>query len=227
MKRVLFTVLLACMAVGVVAEAGQYRIAPPRDQRRRQPPANYRESRLEIVNDDDRGYAIDVDYRRNRLELVHRARGDIYVPARSRITLTFDDDDNWHILGDYEVLDIEIRAGRTTTLRLDTKMNRRQYGLVGTVEDGPRRYSKQLFRYADRAGPVAHQPSRPGQHQPSRPSQPPPPPAPITPPPLSRHPSAPRYQSPGPGRHEPPKGSSIGAAVGGLIEGLVDNKNRR
>lgn len=179
MKRALFFVMLLSMAFVTVAEAGQFRIAPPSNMRKRQPPRNYRPSRLEIVNRDDRGYAIDVDYRRNRLELVHRSRGDVYVPANSSITLVFDDDDNWLIVGDHESLEIEIRSGRTSTLRLETKMDRRRVGLFGTVESGGKRYSKQLFRYAER--PVMS----PGGN--TRPSPVPPPP----PPPLTRPPAGP------------------------------------
>lgn len=181
MRKHLFLTLLFCIFATGVAHAGQFRIAPPQNQRKRQPPRDYRESRLEIVNNDDRGYAIDVDYRRNRLEFAHRAKGDIFVPANSRITLTFDDDDDWRILGDHESMKIEIRSGRTTTLRLETKMNRRQVGLFGTVENGGRRQTKQLFKYAERPGrpqmnrpgskptPAVKPPAKPQPHQPTPP----------------------------------------------------------
>lgn len=214
MRKHFFLTLLFCVFSAGVAPAGQFRIAPPQDQRKRQPPRNYRESRLEIVNNDDRGYAIDVDYRRNRLEFVHRAKGDIFIPANSRITLTFDDDDDWRILGDHESLNIEIRSGRTTTLRLETRMNKRQVGLFGTVENGGRKQTKQLFKYVERPGrPQVHSPgpgSRPGQvvAQPPRPQ-----PRQPTPPP------------PAPSKHGPQKGSSLGSVVGGVIDGFVDDKH--
>ncbi|MCC8180294.1 MAG: hypothetical protein LIP23_05210, partial [Planctomycetes bacterium] len=167
MRKCLSFVLLFCIAGAGLAEAGQFRIAPPSNMRKRQPPRGYRESRLEIVNEDDRGYAIDVDYRRNRLELQPRDRGDRYIPARSSVTLVFDDDDNWRIVGDHQALEIEIRSGRTTTLRLETRMNGRQFGLFGTVQNGRRHQAVQLFRYSDRPG-------RPGGNH-----RPPPAPAPV------------------------------------------------
>lgn len=222
-KGFIFVLLLLCMTAVTVAEAGQYRVSPPRDARKRPPPPGYRSSYLEIVNDDDRGYALELDYRRNRIQLVHRTRGDVYVPANSRITLVFDDDDNWYVLGDNDSLEVEIRQGRTTTLRLETRANRRQIGLFGTVENGPRRYSKQLFKYAER-------PSRPGPGY--RPAPPPPitrPPLVTTPPPAPPRPTPPPPSRPTPprGGHGPSTGEAIGAAVGGLIESLVDDKNRR
>lgn len=133
-----FTLLLmfCLLMMGSLAFAGQYRIAPPNNMRKRPPPHGYRESRLEIVNNDDRGYAIGVDYRRNQLTLEQRDRGDMYVPGRSSATLVFDDDDNWRIYGDNDSLEIEIRSGRTTTLRLETRANRNRVGLFGTVTSG-------------------------------------------------------------------------------------------
>lgn len=205
MGKSVFLAVLLCVAAAGFADAGQFRIAPPANMRKRQPPANYRESRLEIVNRDNRGYAIDIDYRANRLSLAARNSGDIYLPANSSIILTFDDDDDWRIEGDYESLAIEIRSGRTTTLRLETKTNRNQIGLVGTVDDGRRQYSKQLFRYADRPG-VNHrsspqpQPPRqqPNQHNSRAPQQQP-----------SQHNSrvSPQQQP------EPPKGAASGKPV--------------
>lgn len=201
--------LLLCMAVGGIAEAGQFRITMPKELRKRQPPPGRRESRLDIINDDDWGYAIDVDYRRNRLEFQHRSSGDVYVPGNSRISLVFDDDDDWRIYGDNDWLNIEIRAGRTTTLRLETKRNRNQVGLFGTVNDGRQHYSKQLFRYSDRPG---RNPAPPPASHTARPSSPPrPAPAPAP---------APRPQ---PGRPEPSKGAAVGAAVGGFIDALLDD----
>lgn len=216
-------VLLMCIAAAGVAEAGQFRIAPPSNMRKRQPPRNYRESYLEIVNDDDRGYAIDVDYRRNRLTLAYRDRGDIYVPGRSRITLVFDDDDNWRIDGDYQSLEIEIRSGRTSRLRLETRADRNRIGLFATVEGG-RRQSVQLFHYADRPGhsnrpggnrppppaPIARPPVHTPQRPPSRPHTPPQPSRPTPPPPSH-------------GRNEPSTGAKVGAVVGGIIGSLIDD----
>lgn len=231
MKKSLCLVLLLAFAAAGIAEAGQFRIAPPRDQRKRQPPPHYRESRLTIVNEDDRGYAIDVDYRRNRLELDPRSRGDIYVPANSRITLTFDDDDNWRIIGDNDSLEIEIRSGGVTTLRLETRMNRHQIGLFGTVNDGRRTRSVQLFRYADRPGrgrPNDNRHPAPPQAQPHQP----------TPPRQPNHPQQPGPQQPGrpqagpqqpghsqPNAHQPtpPRGPSAGSAIGGLLDRLLDD----
>lgn len=220
MRKFLCVVVLLCIAAAGFAEAGQYRVAPPSNMRKRPPPPGRRESRLEIVNRDDRGYAIDVDYRRNRLELQHRASGNMYVPANSSVVLTFDDDDDWHILGDYESLDIEIRAGRTTTLRLETKMNRNQVGLFATVNDGRRQYSKQLFKYADRPG----RPGRPGMGH-----KPPPPPKPISRPPLAQpYPSYPSYpshpsQPPYHGRPGYSSNPSVGDVVGKAIDSLIGN----
>lgn len=233
MKKSVLLLLLLCLPAALAietAEAGQYRIAPPAGMRKRQPPRDYRESRLEIINDDNRGYAIDVDYRRNSLTFVHRSRGDIFVPGNSSVTLIFDDDDNWRFYGDYEVLDIEIRSGRTSRLRLETRANRNQIALFGTVEIGGRRYSKQLFHYADRPGPsrppvvvqpgrppVVVQPGRPTPGSPvvvlpSHPGQRPPPPAPIRPMPRADVPST---------------GAVLGSVVGGIVGGLIDNNRDR
>lgn len=194
MKRLLLCLMLLAVGMGVgagFAEAGQYRLAPPKNLRKRQPPRDYRDSRLEIVNDDDRGYAIDVDYRRNRLELQPRERGDIFVPARSSVTLVFDDDDDWRIYGDNKSLAIEIRSGRTTTLRLETRVERDQIGLFGIVESGNRRRSAQLFKYAVR-------PRRPGANRP--PVQAPKHPEPPRPAPQHPGPQRPGQQQPGPQR---------------------------
>ena len=169
MGKKLFLALLFCMAVAGIADAGQFRISPPGNLRKRQPPPNYRASRLEIVNNDDRGYAIDVDYKRNRLEFEHRAKGDVYIPANSKITLVFDDDDDWRIYGDKGFLNIQIRAGRTTTLKLETKKSKHQVGLFGTVEEGKRQRTAQLFKYADRKKELPGG-KRPGQ-QPSLPGK--------------------------------------------------------
>lgn len=244
MKRSLILVmLLAFAAIGMV-EAGQYRIAPPSHQRKRQPPRNYRESRLDIVNDDDRGYAVDVDYRRNRLELQPRASGDVFIPGNSRVSLLFDDDDNWRIDGDEGSLDIEIRAGGVTTLRLETRANRHQIGLFGTVDDGRRVRSKQLFKYAERPGRSKNHPAPVVVHTPPpvvvqtpppvvvktpppvvvRTPPPPPPPVVVTtppPPPVVVYTPPPvvvqqRMQPPPP----QPK-PTLGDAVGGLIDSVV------
>ncbi|MDR0361640.1 MAG: hypothetical protein LBJ46_02990 [Planctomycetota bacterium] len=212
MKKCICLALLFCAAAAGVAAAGQFRINRPPDQRRRPHRPGRRESRLEIVNRDDRGYAIDVDHRRNRLELQHRSRGDIFVPGNSGITLVFDDDDDWRIHGDGGSLEINIREGRTTTLQLETRKNRNQVGLFGTVDNGGRRNTAQLFGYAVRPG---HNPPPPPPHRP-------PPPRPVPPPP-----PPPR---PGPGHRPPPshdrgpsKGEAIGAIIGGLIGGLLDD----
>lgn len=218
-----FTLLLmfCLLMAGSMALAGQYRITPPKNMRKRPPPSGYRESRLEIVNRDDRGYAISVDYRRNLLTLERRDRGDMYVPGNSSVTLLFDDDDNWRIYGDNESLEIEIRSGRTTTLRLETRANRNQVGLFGTVSSGRNQYSKQLFRYADRYGDrYNNRPGRhPGQSQPGRyPQQP----VVIGPPSHNRPPPPPPIHSP---LREPSKGDAIGKIVGGIIDSIVDNKD--
>lgn len=219
MKRGFSLFLLFCLlAAGVtgMAEAGQYRVSPPSNMRKRQPPRNYRPSYLEIRNDDDRGYAIDTDYRRNRLTFVHRSSGDIYLPANSSITLVFDDDDNWYLYGDQDTLEIEIRSGRTTRMRLETRRSgRNQVGLFATVESGRTTYTKQLFRYVDRPSynqrpPVVVVQPTPAP-RPPRPvhSTPPPPPAPIRP-----------HYSHG---NEPSTGAVIGSVVGGIVGGLIDN----
>ncbi len=227
-KRCSFILLLCILAAGF-ASAGQYRIAPPRDLRKRQPPPNYRESRLVIINDDARGYGIDVDYRRNRLELRQRATGEIYIPAYSRITLVFDDDDNWRIAGDNETLTIEIRAGQTATLRLEPKWNKRQIGLFGTVESNRKKSSRQLFKYAVRPGqPNDNRPpppvQRPNPPPPSRPTAPPPPAQPKPqppPPPQSRpQPGAAHQQPPSRPQPPPPGKPSSGEILGGIIDDL-------
>lgn len=191
MRKTMFWALLFCVATAGLAEAGQFRIAPPQNLRKRPPPRGYRESRLEIVNRDDQGYAIDVDYRRNRLQFEHRLRGDIYVPANSSIVLTFDDDDDWRIIGDQDSLDIQIRAGRTTTLRLETRANRNQVGLFATVDDGRRRTTAQLFKYTERR----------------RPTPPPPPPPPQLP-----------WREPAPPSRGAAIGAIVGGVIGSLVD---------
>lgn len=229
MRRGFSLLLLFCLfAAGFsgVAEAGQqYRIGAPNHMRKRQPKRGYKPSYLEIRNDDDRGYAIDTDYRRNYLTFVHRSSGDIYLPANSSITLVFDDDDNWFLFGDQDTLEIEIRSGRTTRLRLETRRSgRNQVGLFATVDNGRQKYSKQLFKYRDRQPVVVIQPTpqpvvvHPGRpkppvvvHTPPQPvyHTPPPPPAPIRPP----------YSH---GYDQPSTGAAVGAVVGGIVGGLID-----
>ncbi|MDR1613700.1 MAG: hypothetical protein LBT97_13095 [Planctomycetota bacterium] len=196
MKKTLCFALLAVMAAAAFADAGQFRISRPHGPGRRRPPPGRRDSVLEITNNDDRGYAIDVDYRRNRLTFAHRSGGDIYLPGdSSRISLAFDDDDDWRIEGDHETLEIKMRDGRTTRLTLETRTSRNRIGLFGTVDDGRQRTTAQLFRYADRPG-------RPNGHRPPpRPTPPPPPPS----------------------RPAPPRKDSLGAAIGNIIDNLVDD----
>lgn len=221
MRKCIFFALLLCVVAAGVAEAGQFRIGAHDMQRKGSRPHGWRESRLEIINHDDRGYAIDVDYRRNRLTFEHRSHGDIYIPGNSSITLVFDDDDNWQIFGDDESLEIEMRDGRTTTLRLETRFSRNQVGLFGSIDYGRYRSTKQLFRYADRSirpGPTRSRaapppPARPQVHNPG-PSQPTPQRLPA---------QSPTSPSPQPPRNDS-RGPSLGAIVGGAIDSLIDDK---
>ena len=237
MKRFLCCVCLLGIALAGVAEAGQYKIGAPPNMRKHQPPRGYRESRLEITNTDDRGYALDVDYRRNRIQLEQRGSGDIFIPANSSIILTFDDDDDWRIVGDNESLNIEIRSGRTSSLRLETRVNRGQIGLFATVGGGHRGQTVQLFKYHMRhAPPPPVVVTRPGHHQP--------PPVVVHQPPVVVHQPPPVvvHQPPPVVVHQPPhhgpppttvivappprRDPSLGDLIGGAVDAIMDKDGR-
>ncbi|MCL2000988.1 MAG: hypothetical protein FWG74_06100 [Planctomycetes bacterium] len=224
MKKFLCFSLLLFLAAHSFAEAGQFRIVHPGGPGGRPSSSKHRDSFLEITNEDDRGYAIDTDYRRNRLTFEHRARGDIYIPANSRITIAFGDDADWIIIGDNESLQINMRDGRTTKLRLETRANRHQVGLFATVDDGRRRVTKQLFRYADRphrSTPPAVVVQRPAPavvvvKQPA-------------PPPVVVHRPAPApvvVHRPAPPPPPPTRSEQIGAAIGGIVGSFVEDGQR-